>query len=26
VGFLPILGILGFFLPSEKELAKLHRG
>lgn len=25
VGFLPILGVLGFFLPTEKELAKIHK-
>lgn len=24
VGFLPVLGVLGFFLPTEKELAKIH--
>ncbi|MCH5585434.1 MFS transporter [Shimazuella sp. AN120528] len=25
VGFLPILGVLGFFLPSEKKLAEIHK-
>jgi FSR family fosmidomycin resistance protein-like MFS transporter len=25
VGFLPVLGVLGFFLPSEEDLRRLHQ-